>query len=386
MFRVPSVDYAAALGHPEARLFDLRSPAEYARDAAPGARNTPLLNDLEREVVGLLYRQRSPERAFREGVDFVRERLADLIDAILGVAAPSREESHALYEQLAVGLREATPAQLEPLPASLDGVEEPLVLHCWRGGLRSRAVVVLLRALGFAQVYHLSGGYKDYRRWVGSQLARFAPPLPLIVLRGPTGTGKTALLSELERRQRGSTIDLEGLANHRSSVLGDIGKQPVGQARFEGLLAHRLLALGPPPWFVEGESRKVGDVVIPVRLFEAMERGVQVRVDGTLEARIRRLEADYLISQDAHQELLDRLPFLEKRLGGKWVGKLQELLESGRSDEVARILLERYYDVRYGRSDRDRAWTAELDADSPKLPTQLLELRTHQATCAASSE
>ena len=377
---VPTLPYAALQDAPGARFVDLRSPAEHAVDCVPGAANVPLFDDDQRAVVGTLYRQVSPERAMEHGLGEVERRLPALLSAILGREVP-RSEWEERFRRLAAALRRRGPGARELAPAAMPA--DPLVLYCWRGGMRSRSVTALLQELGEERVVHLTEGYKGYRRHVRERLAAFDPATPLILLRGPTGVGKTLILKRLEEARPGSTIDLEGLAQHRSSILGDVGREPVGQRAFESRLAARLTALGPPPWFVEGESRKVGDRIIPEPFFRAMESGVQVRIDASLAHRIRVLGDDYLSAPGNISQLAERLPFLEKRLGRSWVGRLQEWLAAGDWRGVATVLLERYYDVRYARSDRRRSWAARLSAEEPSLVEQLLELRASSLLAVA---
>ncbi|MBC8328167.1 MAG: tRNA 2-selenouridine(34) synthase MnmH [Planctomycetes bacterium] len=353
---------------------DLRSPREFAEDHLPGAVNVPLFDDRQRAVVGTLYAKESADAAYEAGLEMVEERLAGLLEEVLDVPVAADAWRPRFRELTAWGrdgrFQEAVEwTAPDPLPAS------PIVLNCWRGGMRSRSVVALLQALGERRAVHLSGGYKAYRAWVRQRLVELEPTMPLIVLRGPTGVGKTRILAAIEREAPGTTIDLEGFAQHRSSVLGDVGLAPVSQKAFETALIARLAQLGPPPWFVEGESRKVGDAVVPEPLFEAMEAAVQVRIDGSLEHRVGVLAADYLPTQEHASELRDRLPFLEKRLGKKWTGQLSAWLDQGDWRRVAEVLLERYYDPRYGHHDQRRRWALEIDAEQPQLVAQLLALR-----------
>lgn len=390
--RLPTLDYHAAHRLPGVRIVDLRSPAEFARDRIPGARNVPLLDDAQRAVVGTLYKRESPAAAMEHGLEITEARLEVLLGELLErvpEAGAWRERFHTLAKDLRAG---AGVLELEDAVVPNPAAAPPLVLHCWRGGMRSRSVVALLRALGERQVLHLDGGFKGYRAWVRAQLAGFDAATPVVVLRGPTGVGKTRILHRLEAALPGSTLDLEGLAGHRSSVLGDVGLQPVTGAAFESALAARLLAMGPPPWFVEGESRKVGDVIVPAQLFQAMEQGVQVRIDAAMELRVQQLREDYLPGAETAAQLAERLPFLEKRLGPSWVGRLRGWLDAGEWARVAETLLERYYDPLYARSDRKREWADRMDASAPDLVPRLLELRqrvrttTHAAhPCADSS-
>ncbi|HEX9792632.1 MAG TPA: tRNA 2-selenouridine(34) synthase MnmH [Planctomycetota bacterium] len=373
--RLPTLDYESARRLPGARFVDLRSPAEFERDRIPGARNVPLLDDAQRAIVGTLYKRESPAAAVARGLELAGSRLPELVAGLLG-RAPEGEAWRERFRELARDLRAgAGSLELQAAAPAGPGAPPALILHCWRGGMRSRSVVALLHALGERHVLHLAGGFKEYRAWVRTQLAAIDPETPLIVLRGPTGVGKTRVLERLEAAEPGSTIDLEGLAGHRSSILGDIGLQPVTGMAFESRLVARLGELGPPPWFIEGESRKVGDVIVPAPLFAAMEAGIQVRLDAPLPLRVRLLREDYLPGPETAAQLAARLPFLEKRLGPAWVGQLRAWLDAGEWERVAETLLERYYDPLYSKSDRKRTWSARMDASAPDLVPRLLELR-----------
>lgn len=339
----------------DARWVDLRSPSEFARDAIPGAVNVPLFDDDERALIGTLYKQVSPDAAVAEGQRLVNARLPRLIAAVRG-----------------------------------DGAE-PLVLYCWRGGMRSRAVAELLHGMGVA-VAQLQGGYKAYRSWVLARLAAWPPagPSPFVLISGATGTGKTLLLEEIEAEAPGTTLDLEACAGHRSSILGAVGRRPVSQAAFEGSIVARTGELGPPPWFVEAESRKVGDAVIPEPLWRAMRSGFVAELRATAATRVRVLVDDYLSSPSAASEIAERLPFLEGRLGREWTGRLTALNAAGRHEEVAALLLEHYYDPLYRHSGRDLHPGMHVDREDPARVERLLALRASRVElpprpCADSS-
>lgn len=389
--RIPALTFADARLQRGARWADLRSPAEFARDAVPGARNAPLLDDQERALVGQLYKQVAPDAAYARGLEFVAAGLPQLLTALTGRAIP-RAEWEPRFHSLSALLRQGAGAvAAEPVRALPDAGAGWLIVHCWRGGLRSRSVAALLTALG-ERVALLEGGYKSYRSWVGQRLAGWPPPgpSPFLLVSGPTGVGKTLVLRELERAAPGTTLDLEDLAQHRSSILGAVGRRPVSQPAFESRLAVRLDALGPPPWFVEAESRKVGDVILPAALWAAMRAGFVIELEAEPAARARLLVEDYLERPEHVGELAERLPFLEERLGAAWRGRLTGLLAAGRAEEVAALLLEHYYDPLYRHSGRELAPQARVAAADPVRVERLLALRAQRlefqaAPCADSS-
>lgn len=358
---------------------DLRSPSEYARDHLPRAVNVPLFDDDARAVVGTLYHKESPSAAYETGLALAERRMPALLERLLGKPI-ARETWQSGFQSLASGLR-TDPVAVQAVPA--DPATEPpdLIVHCWRGGMRSRSVAALLTRLG-VRVGLLEGGHKGYREWVrqrtrefpGASAASGGTPW-FVLVTGATGTGKTLLLKRLEEAAPGTTLDLEGLAAHRSSILGAVGREPVGQAMFESRLAARLDELGPPPWFIEAESRKVGDVVLPERLYHAMRDGRVVELRADTEFRVRTLIDDYLATPGSHEQIAERLPFLEKRLGAKWVGRLGALLEERDYAEVTRVLLERYYDPLYAHSGRDLAPAAVLDPAASGIVSAMLAER-----------
>ncbi|KAA3611533.1 MAG: tRNA 2-selenouridine(34) synthase MnmH [Planctomycetota bacterium] len=374
---LPSLSFAEARRLSGVRFIDLRAPGEHRVDAIPGSENLPLLDDQQRALVGTLYKRDSAGAALRWGIQAIRSRLPELLQLILG-----REVSKELWQDNFQRLSEPWLDLSGEPPVTATYPADPrslgagaIVLHCWRGGMRSRSMVALLQALGQEQCVHLEKGYKGYRAWVRKEMQDLRIPGPLLVLRGPTGVGKTTMLQRLETSLPGSTLDLEGLAQHRSSVLGDVALTPVGTKAFESRLLARLAEMGPPPWFVEGESRKVGNVVLPEALFQAMDQGIHIRLEASLEGRIRQLGEDYLRLPGALEEISRRLPFLENRLGKAWVGTLQAWLRHGRWQDVARVLLQRYYDPRYARSDHGRPWWGRIDVESSDAVHRLLKLR-----------
>jgi tRNA 2-selenouridine synthase len=361
---VPTVAAEDLRGLRDALLVDLRSPAEHAQDHLPEAINIPLLDDAERALVGTLYRA-SPEAAFGQGLAAVGARIAALVAEVGRRAGwrPPSEDLDGLFAAVARG----GIAELERAVASREPGAPPeraVVLHCWRGGLRSRSVVALLRALGLERAVALAGGYRAYRALVLRELAAWQAP-PTFVLRGLTGVGKTLVLRELERLRPGWTLDLEGLAGHRSSILGMVGLEPVSQKRFDSRLCSRLAAGFAGAAVVEGESRKVGDVTLPAALWSALQSGTNALLEAPPERRVEVLIDDYLAHPEARAELRAQLPFIEGRLGASHRGALVALLDARRERELVRLLLERYYDPLYRHSERGRAYAARFDASDP---------------------
>ncbi len=348
------------------RVVDLRSPGEFAEDHVPGAVNVPLFDDVQRALVGTLFVQDSPEEAFRAARSIVRAKIGELVD---GIARATHWTP--IAADLESRVDELTGAGYERMSSFLVRAEEvaapeqPIVFHCWRGGLRSRSVLHFVRELGLRDATLLDGGYKSYRAEVSRRLAEFEPP-PTFVLRGLTGVGKTLVLREIERQVPGLTIDLEGLAGHRSSLLGMVGLEPCTQKTFESRLAVRAREPFQPVLIVEGESRKVGDVIVPPRVWKAMEAGASLELTASVERRVEVLTQDYLAAPESLEQLRRQLPLVEARMPKKFVGAgLVAMLDTGRADELVRILLEHYYDPLYRHSQKGKSFTERIDATDP---------------------
>jgi len=374
---VPGVGAEQAIGIPGAVVVDLRSPAEFAEDHLPGAVSVPLFDDVERAVIGTLYKKESPEAAFAEGRAVTRGRIGSLVTEVAALAGwdlPASDLSarvDSFCEGGLAGLGESLQVEsAERLP------ERPVIFHCWRGGMRSRSVTAFLRGLGLQRSVVLTGGYRAWRQHVTEALAAWEAP-PTFVLRGLTGVGKTLVLRELERIRPGWTVDLEGLAGHRSSILGMVGQEPCSQKAFETRLERRLAAGFPGPCVFEGESRKVGDVTLPERAWAALIGGTNIRLTAPEEVRVRVLIDDYLLGGEGEEaaarraEMRTRLPFIEKRLGASaWDGRLVGLLDAGQDAELTRLLLEHYYDPLYLHSEKGRSHAATIDTSDPAAAAQ----------------
>jgi len=313
---------------------DVRTFEEYQDGAIPGAVNVPLFEHLEREAIGILYKHSGPAAALEHGKALVAPR----IDALLQHLSAFRNRS--------------------------------LVIYCARGGMRSASVARLLHHEGF-QVRQLVGGYKHFRQHVLQFLENLS--WPLIVLHGRTGVGKTMVLNRLT-----PSLDLEDLAQHRSSLFGGIHRQPRTQKTFEGLLFHDFLKIPPKsPCFIEGESRKVGPVYLPNALVEAMRQGRLVLLTASLETRVRRIVDEYRVVDEASRREADQIICsLKPALGGKRVDYLRERLKQGDTSEVVRVLLHEHYDPRYEHAMCGYQYVMEVSTEDVEMAAkQLLEYR-----------
>ena len=309
-----TVDPASLAAHD--LIIDVRSPGEFALDHLPGAVNLPVLDDAQRAEVGTIYVQDSSLRANRIGAAYVARNIAHHLETRLADA----------------------PAGFKPL------------VYCWRGGQRSNAMATILSRIGW-RTSLLHGGYKTYRRAVQARLYDEPCALDLVLLDGDTGTAKTEILLDLPRRGV-QILDLEGLARHRGSLFGAVGGAPQpSQKMFESQLLLALDALDPArPVLVEAESNKIGDRVVPPRLWEAMARAPRIALSAPRAARARYLiEAygDIAADRDALAAILARLPIhpAQRRLAA-W----REMVEQGAFLDLAETLMAVHYDPAYARS------------------------------------
>jgi len=248
------------------------------------------------------------------------------------------DDSWNLGKEMASGKVESILANVKKLCAG-----KRAVIFCWRGGMRSGGVVAFLKKLG-VDTLQLEGGHKAYRRYVMDKLAEYRFKPKLVVLYGLTGAGKTEILRKIDAPM----IDLEGLAQHRSSVLGAVNLKPRTQVMFESLLYRELEKLDSPYVLIEGESRKIGKIVIPEFLFTAMKSGINVRVECPFEDRVKRIVKEY--TEGDLVELRGKLDFFEKRLGKSKVADLKIWFAKKEFDKVAEVLLREYYDVLYSHT------------------------------------
>ena len=302
-------------------VIDVRSDAEYAHAHIPGASSIPLFNDDERAVVGTIYKQQSREDAIKRGLDFF---------------GPKMKEMLLLAEGLIKGRNPD---------------EKTVLVHCWRGGMRSAAVAWLLDLYGF-KVFTLIGGYKAFRNWVLDGLDK---QHPFKILGGNTGSGKTIVLQSLKKKNE-PVVDLEGLAGHKGSAFGNIGlhKQP-SQEMFENKLAIAIkIALEKYPnrniW-LEDESQRIGTVNIPQNMWTHMRKCEIVFMDIPFQARL-----DYLVDTYGTLDLTalrDAILRIQKRLGGLETKTAISALEEKNFHGCFDILL-KYYDKQYRKGLENR--------------------------------
>ena len=298
-------------------IIDVRSPAEFAEDHVPGAINLPVLSNEERARVGTIYVRQSRFEARRIGAAIIARNVAQHLDTAL---------------------------------ADKPGSFQPLV-YCWRGGQRSGAMATILANVGWRTAV-LDGGYRTWRRQVVARLYDGTIPHDrLILIDGPTGAGKTELLARLAERSA-QVIDLEGMAAHRGSLFGRLPDQPQpSQKLFETRLLMLLDRLDPArPIFVEAESSKVGEIMVPPARWARMEAAPLITLSAPAAARARYTStayADIAADPSALRTILERLP---RSSCIQSLSDWRALADAGQHEALAQALIEAHYDPAYARS------------------------------------
>jgi tRNA 2-selenouridine synthase len=294
-------------------VIDARSESEFAEDRLPGALNWPTLTDAERHEVGTQYKQINAFEAKKRGAALAAKNIATHIER-----------------------------EVIQLPKNW----KPLI-YCWRGGKRSGSLALILSEIGF-EVTLIDGGYKAFRAAMLEDLDRLAMQFNYRIICGPTGSGKTRLLHGLQQ-EGAQVLDLEALADHRSSVLGLIPGQPQpSQKQFDMRIWHALRQLDPARTvWAESESKKVGNVSIPDVLMQAMRESACARVEMPIDERVKLLMQDYAFFVQAPELFCERLDVLRDLRGKAVIDAWQQQIRAGQVAQVVHELLEKHYDPGY---------------------------------------
>ena len=321
----------------ELPVLDVRSPGEYLDAHIPGAFALPLFTDEQRKIIGTAYKQESRKAAVNHGLNYFSEKMKIIPGEVAEIISDWSKNKGSF----------SSPT------SGVGGV----LIHCWRGGMRSEAVAWLLNLYGY-KVYLLKGGYKSFRNWA---LAQFEKTYHLKILGGYTGSGKTDVLKEMQRKGK-IIIDLEKLANHKGSAFGSLGEKPQPtQEMFENLLAIELWKTDieiesnqingeeatkneKTEIWVEDESRHIGHVNIPKTLWEQMRNSKLYFLEIPIEERINYIVSTYGIFDK--KELVTSIMKIQKKLGGLETKNAINFLLENNLKECFSILMQ-YYDKLY---------------------------------------
>ena len=320
-------------------FIDVRTESEYKEDNILDAFNMPVFNDDEHGEVGTIYKLQGKHEAIQKGFDYVAVKLKDM------------------YLQI----------------TSLASEYDNIVIYCARGGMRSTSVANMLSAFGM-NIYKLEGGYKSYRNYVMNYLESAMNDKEFIVIHGLTGAGKTDLLKMLEK-DNVPIIDLEGIAQNSGSVFGYItfDEKPPSQRKFETKIFEKLFFTKGKYLFIESESKRVGNVVIPPNVYEGIVRdGYHILLECSIKSRVSRLSRDYIHErQEGNKEALKEcISKFKKRLGKEVVERYISLLEEERYEELVENYLVNYYDPLYMHSVDKYKYNQIINFDDEELGKQ----------------
>lgn len=318
-------------------IIDVRTPKEFEQGHIPGVVNLPLFSNEERVEVGTLYKQQGKQPAILKGLEFVSPKMTDII---------SKAQVHAK--------------------------NNTLLIHCWRGGMRSGSVAWLLELYGL-KTFTLKGGYKYFRRYV---LDSFATAYNLVVLGGKTGSAKTVVLERLAELNE-QVVNLEKLAAHKGSAFGALGEntQPT-QEQFENELAFILKTKdAQKPLWLEDESRLIGNKVIPEGLWNQMRAAKTICMNVPFETRVEYLTEEY--GKFSKEELVASVQKITKRLGHLQAKNALMALDENDLRTTCRICLS-YYDKSYqhGMNKREKATIKQIDfnaLDTEHIASELVK-------------
>ncbi len=336
-------------------VLDVRSPSEYNHAHIPNAISLPLFSDEERKVVGTAYKQQSRQTAIKIGLDYFGVNMRSTVEKVELLLSNNKKSNN--HQQ-----------------------STTLLIHCWRGGMRSAAIAWLLDLYGY-KVYTLGGGYKAYRHWV---LQQFIKDYPFKIIGGYTGSGKTLVLHHLSKQHH--TIDLEALAHHKGSAFGALGQsQQPSQEMFENYLAIALHCASnnikedesitnfhlTSTIFLEDESQRIGNVQLPMPLWNNMRNSPVYFLEIPFEERLNYLTIEY--GQFEKDKLVTAVMRIQKRLGGlETKNAINHLLENNYK-ECFRILLT-YYDKWYLKGLNNRE---NLSLLLNKIPCKSVDTTTN---------
>lgn len=319
-------------------IIDIRAPVEFNNDAIPGAINIPLFSDKEREEIGTIYKNEGQEKAKWRAMEIVSPKIPNMLQKIKEASTGSKEQP---------------------------------IIHCWRGGMRSKAVVTFLEYAGI-RAKRLTGGYKAYRQYILKEIPKMIPA-KAVVIHGLTGVGKTKILKILQKTGY-PVLDLEGMAGHRGSIFGGVGLGTGNnQKQFDSFLFKELKTIQCSPYFImEAESKRIGKVTQPDELMIKKMHGINIHVHSTMEQRVLQIAEDYIYPYEQeswyHNVVKDALEKVLYRIKDGEIKKtLVEYLDKHEYLHLIPVLLEHYYDPQYDYKRQEYSGDFfDIFADNPQ--------------------
>lgn len=321
-------------------ILDVRSSGEFNHAHIPGAYPVPIFTDAQRAIIGTAYLKENRQAAINHGLNYFSERMKIIPNEISNIIADQR--------------------RIQGLTSFSSSETGGLLIHCWRGGMRSEAVAWLMNLYGY-KIYLLNGGYKAFRKWI---LSQFDKKYSLKILGGYTGSGKTGVLKELQKRGK-SVINLEELANHKGSAFGALGENPQPtHEMFENILGMELWKIQKKYFkednrvennitdiWIEDESIHIGKVGIPKIFWEQMRESPLSFLDIPFDERLNHIVGTYGVFDK--NKLIECILKIQKRLGGLDTKNVIRYIFENNLKEGFAILL-KYYDKQYTKSLQNR--------------------------------
>ena len=325
-------------------LIDVRSPSEYYKGHMPNSINIPLFDNDERSIIGTIYKKEGRKKAVIEGLKFFEEKMELLLDKLFNYIISHKTILENNNNELFIKI------------------------YCSRGGMRSQSIAWLLEKYKLNPIT-LKGGYKSYRRWI---LDCFSKKWNIVIIGGKTGSGKTRLLSLLEKHKY-QTIDLEGFACHRGSTFGGLGmKEQPSNEQFENKIAEKLYSFKSiNNIFVEAESANIGKCKIPHEFFNQMKKSKRIELLRSESNRLDELIDTYSVFKK--EELKESVLRIKKRLGPQRTKIALESINNEKWDLVCRSVLD-YYDKCYEYEKVGKTNIKILDLTDKKYDESILEL------------
>ena len=321
---ITNIEYESILKHKENYiLIDTRCPREFAEATIPGAINIPLFEDYQHEAIGISYKNEGKEASVRLGIGYISQRLPEI------------------YERFAEIMQD----------------RKKLALFCARGGMRSSSIGSLLQSLGMP-VVKIDKGYKGYRQYLNHALPELVGKFTFIPLYGRTGSGKTYILDEIAKLGY-PVLDLEKCANHRGSLLGGIGLGACNsQKMFESLVFDSLCGADKPYVFTEGESKRIGKIIMPDYLYNAVTGGAttngeKLLINTDIPKRVENIRREYIHEDTQTEEIVSAIMSMQTYLGAERAQGYANLVREGKYDEVIETLMVKYYDRAYSTKNKE---------------------------------
>jgi len=308
-------------------FIDVRSEDEFNESHIPDAINIPLFTNAERIEIGTAYKQASVDQARRLGVKYASNKMSDTFEKLLELRGDHNQN---------------------------------LVAYCARGGYRSTFFSSAFSSIGI-RVLKLDGGYKKYRQYVMDSLPKYNESIEYIVIHGNTGTGKTEILKALKNSGI-EILDLENAANHRGSLLGGIGLGKCkSQKQFESNLIEQMQEIKAGYVFVEAESRRIGNVMVPKYIHDKMKTGMHIFISGDMDYRINIIKKDYTSKDNWIEESLISIDRLKKYISIEKINYLIEQIKAENIEVVIKELMQTYYDPLYTNKSDEYEYLLKIE-------------------------